>query len=120
MRRFLAELERSSGLEVEVGAGRVQLSYARGALFHQHLDRLRVTECGPRSECVLAMELRGVSRTECGGDPALSVGGGAVEERALGEDHHVRLLRCSPGRMQACYSAANYEKAGSEAVRHGG
>ena len=100
MRRFLAELEVSARLEVEVRAGSLQLAHAGRTFLDQHLDRFGVAERRARGERVLPMQLRRIAGAERGGDAALGVGGGAVEQGALGEHHHVAFRRRAPGGMQ--------------------
>ena len=55
---------------------------------------------------------------ECGGDPALRVGGRTVEQRALREQQYVAVLRCAPCGVQAGDPAADDEETGLNALGH--
>ena len=99
------------GIEVELRAGGLQLAHARRPLLHQHLDRGGVAQRGAGGEGVLAVERRRVAGTERGGDPALGVGGGAVEQRPLGQQEHVAVLRRAPRGVQSRDAAADHEEA---------
>ena len=58
MRRFAAQREFASRLEVESRASGLKLSYARRPFLDQDLDRFCVAERGSRSERVQAVKLR--------------------------------------------------------------
>jgi hypothetical protein len=118
MRSLPAELEGSAWLEIEVGAGGVELANARRTFLDQHLDRRGITQGGTGGKRVLPVQLGRITGPERGGDSTLGVRGRAVEERPLGQDHHFALSRCPPGRMQSRHAAADHEEAGSYALSH--
>ena len=101
------------GIEVEVGARGLQLAHARRSFLDEHLHRRGVAERGAGGERVLPVQLRRVAGAERRGDAALRVGGRAVEQRALGEQQDVAVLRRAPRRVQAGDAASDDEEAGS-------
>ena len=118
MRRLAAELEVSARLEVEVRAGGRQLTDARGSLFDQNLHRLRIAERGTRGQRILPMQLRRISGAQCRGDPALSVGRRAVEQRSLGQHHHVAVRGSAPCSVKTSNSAPHHQKARTYPLGH--
>src|SRR6187549_1142485 len=96
MSGFLAKLEVAAGFEVEVGAGSVKLSNPRWTFFYKNLDRLRVAKSCPGGERVLPVKLGRISSVQRCRDPTLGIGGGAVEQRHLGQNHDVAFDRCAP------------------------
>jgi hypothetical protein len=78
--RFPSELELSVGSQVEPGTGGLQLADPRRAFLNQHLDRGSVAQRGAGGEGVFPVELGGIPGTERGGNAALRIGGGAIEE----------------------------------------
>ena len=62
------------------------------------------------------MQLRRISRAERRGNPALRVRGRAVEERPLGEQQHVAVLRRAPRGVQPRDAAADDEKSSANAI----
>ena len=118
VRGLAAEHQLTVRIEIELGARRLELAHARRPLFHQHLDGGRVAQRRSRGERVATMQRRRVTRAECGGDAALRIGGRAVEQRALGEEQHVAVLRRAPCGVQAGDPAADDEEAGDETLGH--
>src|SRR5450759_4212802 len=119
MSRFASKCELAARLEIEPCARGLELSDASRALFDQHLDCLCVAERRARSERVDPVKLGRISRSKRGGNSSLGIRGGAVEQRPLGEHHHVALGRCPKRRMEPCNSASNNEQACPYAVCHG-
>ncbi len=118
VRGLATELELARGVEIEVGPRSLELANPRGPFRHQHLDGLGVAQRTAGGEGVLPVQLRGVPRPERRRDPTLGVGGGAVEEGALGGDDDVPPLRGAPGRMEPGHAAADDEEAGAETGGH--
>ena len=118
VRRLAPELEPAARIEIELRAGGLQLANARRAFFDQHLHRRRVAQRRTRGERVLPVERGRVAGAERGGDAALRVRGGAVEQRALGEQQHVAVLRRAPRRVQPGDAAADDEKPRANPIGH--
>src|SRR5665647_281229 len=118
MSSFLAELEGSARLEVEVRAGCVELAHSRRTFLDENFDRFRITQRGPCCEGVLPVELRRVAGAECRRDAALCIGSGAVEERHLREDHDIAFGRGAPSRVKSGNPASNHQKPRTNAFRH--
>ena len=92
VRRLAAELQAALRIEIEVGAGGLQLAHARRPFFDEHLHRRRVAERGAGGERVLPVQRRRIARAERRGDSALRVRRRAVEQRALREQQDVAVL----------------------------
>ena len=101
VRRLAAELEPSAGIEVEVRARGLQLAHARRPFLHEHLHGGGVAERRAGGERVLPVQRRRVAGAERGGDAALRVRGGAVEQRALRQQQHVAVLAMRATRCAA-------------------
>jgi hypothetical protein len=82
------------------------------------LDRFRVSEGCPGGQRILAMELGRVSRTKRGGNSPLGVSGRAVEQRPLGENHHIAVGRGAPRGVKTSNSAPHHEKARPYSLGH--
>ena len=119
VRGFAPELELSARVEVELGARRLQLAHARGTLLDEHLDRGGVAQRCAGRERIPAVERRRISRAERRRDPSLGVRRRAVEQRALGEQQHVAVLRGAPRGVQARDAAADDEEAGAKSFGGG-
>lgn len=96
---LVAQLQPSGGTEIEVSARCVQFSNAGRALLHQHLHRGSVTQGCSGRQSVPPVQLRRVARSQRRRNPALRVRGGAVEEGALGQQHHLAAFARSPSRV---------------------
>jgi len=90
-------------------ARRAQLADARRPLVHQHVHRRAVAHRGTGGERVLLVQLRRITGADGGGNAALGVRRGAVEERPFGEEHDVARQRRTPGRVQSGDPAADDE-----------
>lgn len=64
------------------------------------------------------MELGGIAGTQRCCNASLGIGSCAVEQRALGENKHLTLLRRAPRGMEAGNAGTDDQKAGAEAVGH--
>ena len=100
MRGFPSELEVPARLEVELRTRRLQLANTRRTFLDEHLDCFGVTQRRTCGERVLPVQLRRISGAERCRDSALCVGGGAVEQRALGEHHHIAVRRMRATRCE--------------------
>ena len=112
VRRLASQLQMAGGIEIEVGAGDLQLAHARRPFFDEHLHGGRVAERGAGGQRVAPMELRRIAGAERGGDAALRVGGRAVEERPLGDEHDVAVVGRAPRGVQPRDAAADDEESG--------
>ena len=80
MRCFPSELELPVRSQVESGTRSLQLADPRRPFLDQDLDRGSIAKRGAGREGVLPVELGRIPGAERGGDPALSLGGCAIEE----------------------------------------
>ena len=67
-------------IDIEVRAGFGELAHAARPFAHEHVDRVAVAEDAAGGERVLTMQRGRIAGAERGGDAALGVVGGAVEE----------------------------------------
>jgi tetratricopeptide (TPR) repeat protein len=111
-------LRRPVGCQVEAGAGVCSSQHAGRPLLHQDLDGGRVAQGGAGGQRVAAVQGRGIARAERSGDAALCVGGGRVEQRALGEQDHRSVRRGAPRRMQPGHAAAYHKEPGADSIGH--
>src|SRR5918999_70925 len=118
MGRLASELEVAAGSEIEPRASGEELLHPRGSFFDEDFDCLAIAEGCARSERVATVQLRRISGAERRGDPALRVRSGAVEERALREEHDVAILGGAPGRVKPGDAAADDEKSGLDPMGH--
>ena len=116
--RLAAKEQLALGIEIEFGAGGLQLAHARRPLLHEHLHRGGIAQRRSGGESVLPMQLGRIARAQRRRDPALRIRRRAVEERALGEQQDVAVLRCAPGRVQAGDTTADDEKSGPGPFGH--
>jgi hypothetical protein len=118
VRRLAAEEELAAGVEVELGAGGVELADTRWSLGDQDRDRFRIAERRAGSECVAPVRFGRIAGADGRGNAALRVRGGAIEQRTFGEHHDVAGFRRAPCGVEPRDAAADDEKAGSNASRH--
>jgi hypothetical protein len=111
MSGLTTKLEIPSGLQIKLRTGRRQLTNASRTLFDKNLNGLGISEGCSRCECIQSMQLGRVSGAKRGSNSALRVCGGAVEQRALGDNHHVTVSRGAPCSVKTSNSASHYEKA---------
>ena len=93
-------------VEIELRAGRLQLAHARRPFLHEHLTAAASHSAAPAASVSCRCSVGRIAGAERGGDAALRVRGGAVEQRALGQQQHVavlatRAMRCA-GRRRRC------------------
>jgi hypothetical protein len=118
MRRFTTELEVSARLQIELRTCSRQLTNTRRTFFDEDLDCFCVSEGGTRGQSILAVKLGRISSAKCRGNSALRVCGGAVEQRALGKDHHIAFSGSAPRSVKTSNSAPHYEKARPYSLCH--
>ena len=116
---FTSELEITARLQIESRTRRLQLADTRRTFFDEYLDRLSASQMLRRGACVAAMQLGRISGAKRRGDSALSIRRRAVEQRPLGQHHHVSFGRCPERRVEPCNAASDNEKACSDALCHG-
>jgi hypothetical protein len=88
------------------------------AFFDEHLHGGRVAERRAGGERVLPVQRRRIAGAERRGDAALGVRGRAVEQRPLGEQHDVAVLRRAPRGVQPGDAAADDEKTSADTLGH--
>jgi basic membrane protein A len=113
-----AEFEIPSRLQIELRTCGRQLTDPRGTLFDEDLDCFRVGEGRTCCQSVPSVQLRRISCAKRGGDPSLSVGRGAVEQRSLGQHHHVAVGGSAPCGVKTSNSAPHNEKARPYSLGH--
>src|SRR5687768_4427544 len=116
---FAPKLEAAARRQVEACASREELLYPRRSFLDQDFNGFAVAERGTRGKRIAPVERGGVAGSQRRGDPTLSVGGGAIEERSLGEQDDVAVFGGAPGRVEARDTAADDEKPSTEALGHG-
>jgi basic membrane protein A len=113
-----AKFEVPTRLQIELRTCGRQLTDARGTLFDEDLDCFRVSESRTCRQSVLSMQLRRISRAQRRRYSALRVRGGAVEQRSLGEDHHVAVAGSAPRSVKTSNPAPYHEKARPYSLGH--
>ena len=116
MRSLPSQLEVSARLEIEARSGCLQLADARRSFLDEYLDCFGVTQRRAGCQSVAPMELRRISRAQRCRNSTLCVGCCAIEQRALGEHHHLAFRRCAKRRVQTRNAASDDEKACPNAV----
>jgi hypothetical protein len=112
------EFEVPTRLQIELRTCGRQLTDTRGTLFDEDLDCFGVSEGRTRCQSVLSMQLRRISGAQRRRDSALRIGSGAVEQRPLGEDHHVAVAGSAPRSVKTSNSASHHEKARPDSFGH--
>lgn len=118
MRGFFTELEVPARLQIELRTRGRQLPNTRRTFFDEDLDCLGVSEGGTCRQCVLPVQLRRITSAERSRDSSLSVRGGAVEQRPLGENHHIAVSGGAPRGVKTSNSAPHNQKARSYSLGH--
>jgi hypothetical protein len=118
MRRFTTELEVSTRLQIELRTCSCQLTNTRGTLLDEDLDSFCVSEGGARRQGVLPVELWRISGAKCSGNSTLGVRRRAIEQRPLGQHHHVAVRGSAPCSVQPSNSASHHEKARPYSADH--
>jgi hypothetical protein len=119
MRCLAAKLEIAARLEIKISPSSLQLTHSRWSFLHEHLDCFGITQRGAGRQCIAAVQCRRISGTERSSNSTLGIRGRAVEQRPLGQHHHVSFRRCPERRVETCNAASYDEKAGSYALSHG-
>ena len=119
MRRFAAELEITARLQIEMRPRSLQLAHSRRSFLHQDLYGLRITQRGAGCQSIAAMQRGRISSAERCSNSSLRICRRAIEQRPLGQHHHVSFRRCPERRVETCNAASDNEKAGSYALSHG-
>ncbi len=115
---FPAKLEVSAWLEIEVRAGGRELSNARRSFFDENFYCLRIAERRACCQGILTVKLRRVSGAQRRRNSTLRVGCGAIEERPLGEDHHVAVGGSAPRSVKTSNPASHHQKARPYSLGH--
>jgi hypothetical protein len=118
MRRFTTKLEVSTRLQIELRTRSCQLTNTRGPFFDEDLDSFCVSEGGARRQRVLPVQLGRISGAQCGGNAALGIRRRAVEQRPLGQHHHVAVRGSAPCSVEPSNSASHHEKARPYSADH--
>src|SRR5215210_2911822 len=118
MRGLSTEFEVSARLQVELRTRGRQLANTRRTFFDEDLDCFGVSESGTRGQSVPAVQLRGITSAESCRDSTLGIGGGAVEQRPLGENHHIAVGGGAPRGVKTSNSASHHQKTRSDSLGH--
>jgi hypothetical protein len=118
MRRFTTKLEVSTWLQIELRTRGRQLTNTRGTFLDEDLDSFCVSEGSARGQGVLPVQLGRISGAKRRRDPALSVCSRAIEQRPLGQHHHVAVSGRAPCGVETSNSASHHEKARTYSADH--
>ena len=119
MRCFAAKLEISARLQIKMRPRRLQLAYSRRSFLHEYLYCFGITQRSAGCQRIAAVQSGRISGAESCSNSSLRICGRAVEQRPLGQHHHVTFRRCPERRVKTCNAASYDEKAGSYALSHG-
>jgi hypothetical protein len=118
VRRLSSELQAALWIEIEVGAGGLQLAHTCRSFLDQHLHGRRVAKRGAGRQRVLPVKRGRVARSERRGNPALRIRRRAIEQGPLRQEHDVAVLRRAPRGVQSGHAAADDEEPSTNPFRH--